>query len=102
MWNHKTSKTKQRKSSGSVRQSSEERRKSTEVEDIDEMLESPLRKLVKPAHEETITLSPRMGSPGFYLFLIYQLSDLGPNLLIWREVAELPTTVQLLLRLNQK
>ena len=68
MWNHKTSKTKQRKSSGSVRQSSEERRKSTEVEDIDEMLESPLRKLVKPTHEETITLSPRMGSPGFICF----------------------------------
>lgn len=75
MWNHKTSKTKQRRTSDSVRQSSEERRKSTEVEDIDEMLESPLRKLVKPTHEETITLSPRMGSPGFlfssfYLFML--------------------------------
>ena len=77
MWNHKTSKTKQRRTSDSVRQSSEERRKSTEVEDIDEMLESPLRKLVKPTHEETITLSPRMGSPGFLFssFYLFMLSN---------------------------
>jgi regulator of Ty1 transposition protein 103 len=65
LWNHKTSKVKQRQSSGTPRQSSEERRKSTEIVDIDEMLESPLRKLVQPMHEETTTLSPRaVGSPG--------------------------------------
>jgi len=51
---------------------SDERRKSAEIVDIDEMLESPLRKMQNqlhqqnpPTHEETITLSPRMqGSPG--------------------------------------
>ena len=49
----------------------EQRRRSNEIMDIDEMLESPLRNLDKrspkrsgAALEETITLSPRMGSPG--------------------------------------
>jgi len=72
MWHSKkgtgVSPVKRRKSSsgGPNRQSSEERRKSAEIADIDEMLESPLRKFSQSmsANEETITLSPRMGSPG--------------------------------------
>jgi len=71
-WTHKKNRAKARKPSGGGggdAMAAEERRKSAEIVDVDEMLESPLRKLVKSSTsmsslEETITLSPRMTGMG--------------------------------------